>query len=447
MIFIYLITALIILFVYGANVKNALTIKNSRLLTCHLPLQFHDDKDIEILINKYRKRLNIAILISCLTLFILFFLKTIAAQIMFFVFFLVLSTNLISIFVFNMAVLELKKLQKIKGWSFDSLDDNFKEISPLKESKPLNKIYYIIPLAGLVLINFFLNENFLIPRPIFFVTSFISVFGLCLCGRIYSKLPKPGYLDEYLASEKESLYVRFRVEKFLYIYSLFLLLIYFTIGHFSSGKISIYLYLFMCFLPLPAIIMASLDMRKRTPPIDTTDELDSYDILGYKNPRDQRIFIPSPTSPSNFEINRGNLLGRFIFYLTNAIFILLLLAMPYLLIPSNYTYDIKADEFFVEAKFYSDSVKFDDILELEFLDTLPRGSYFRDSGFSDENQSFGNFSRDNKEKLRMYIYNDNESCLLIKRKNAKTLIINEKNKEATKRLYEDLKFKMQSFKN
>ena len=170
---------------------------------------------------------------------------------------------------------------------------------------------------------------------------------------------------------------------------------------------------------------------------DLVQDEDSYwDIFGYKNPNDRRIFIPSLIFSGNFEINRGNKWGRFIFISINLIVILLVFSIPYFLSPSPYKYDLNETSISIKAKFYKDRIDFKDIKDISLGD-FPNVRVVRTNGASTESQGYGSFSLEGIGDVRLYYYKDCKEVITIKGK--KIYMFNEKNKEETEKLYKEIR--------
>ncbi|MDO4595190.1 MAG: PH domain-containing protein [Tissierellia bacterium] len=169
------------------------------------------------------------------------------------------------------------------------------------------------------------------------------------------------------------------------------------------------------------------------------DDLEYFDAWGYKNPNDKRLFIKDPYGV-NTSVNRGVVLGKIIFILPFIILICISVLTAYLLVkPTEYEYKFTQNELKLQSNvLYHDTIKTKDIKNIELKDDFDKLKLIRTSGNALEKTSTGNYKEKELGKLRIYIYNDNNSYVLIKTKD-KTYLINEKSEADTRKLYEKFK--------
>ena len=183
-------------------------------------------------------------------------------------------------------------------------------------------------------------------------------------------------------------------------------------------------------------VMKKLREYKKQEDLPVNDDM-NYDMLGYKNADDKRIFVQSKLSYGNYEINRGSLGGKIVFALTIIFLVGAVAAIPYFLSPSQFTYNVDQNTFEVKAKTYKDEVNLEDIVSVELKEGMPTGRVVRTGGTSIPSQSYGNFTIDG-EKFRFYLNTDLNKYIELKRKEGKPILFNAVSDEETVRLYEEL---------
>ena len=167
------------------------------------------------------------------------------------------------------------------------------------------------------------------------------------------------------------------------------------------------------------------------------DDDEYYDILGYNNSNDKRIFVSDPVFSGNLIINRANPKGRAILSLTYII----ILAIPFILFSfgaTEYKYTINTNNIVISAGLYKDEVEFSNIESMKILNELPDGRIIKTNGVSLDYQSYGTFNIRNVGKVRFYLYNDTNKLIEIKQKKGKNIYFNEKTLKETESLYKNL---------
>lgn len=183
-------------------------------------------------------------------------------------------------------------------------------------------------------------------------------------------------------------------------------------------------------------VMKKLREYKKQEDLPVNDDM-NYDMLGYKNADDKRIFIQSKLNYGNYEINRGSLGGKIIFALTIIFVVGAVAAIPYFLSPSQFAYNVDQNTFEVKAKAYKDEVNLKDIISVELKESMPSGKVIRIGATSIPGQSYGNFIIDG-EKYRFYLNTDLNKYIELKRNGDKPILFNGASDEETARLYEEL---------
>lgn len=182
--------------------------------------------------------------------------------------------------------------------------------------------------------------------------------------------------------------------------------------------------------------MKKLRAYKKQEDLPVNDDM-NYDMLGYKNADDKRIFVQSKLNYGNYEINRGSLGGKIIFALTIIFVVGAVAAIPYFLSPSQFAYNVDQNTFEVKAKAYKDEVNLKDIISVELKEGMPTGKIVRTGGTSIPSQWYGNFTIDG-EKFRFYLNTDLNKYIELKRNGGKPILFNGASDEETAHLYEVL---------
>lgn len=168
------------------------------------------------------------------------------------------------------------------------------------------------------------------------------------------------------------------------------------------------------------------------------DEGDYFDILGYKNPKDQRIMVADPLMVSNLTINRGNKKGKAIFYTGSILLALTLTLSLFAIIPIDYSFSLGEDYLDLRAHLYRDRVYYKDIEAIYYRDSFPEGHVVKTNGVADDYQANGDFSIQGKGPVRFYLYQNQEEMIEIQRKGQKPIYLNLEDSKDLKDLYHDL---------
>lgn len=183
-------------------------------------------------------------------------------------------------------------------------------------------------------------------------------------------------------------------------------------------------------------LMKKMREYKKQEDLPVNDDM-NYDMLGYKNADDKRIFVQSKLSYGNYEINRGSRGGKIVFALTIVFVVGAVAAIPYLLSPSQFAYNVDQNTFEVKAKAYKDEVNLKDIISVELKEGMPTGRVVRTGGTTIPGQSYGNFTIDG-EKFRFYLNKDLNKYIELKRNGGKPILFNGASDEETVKLYDEL---------
>ena len=116
--------------------------------------------------------------------------------------------------------------------------------------------------------------------------------------------------------------------------------------------------------------------------------------------------------------------------------VLVLVFVAFILLGGKYEVNMGEDSLKIEATFWADySVKYDEILNVEYREKDPKGS--RTNGYGAPNLSMGQFNNDEFGFYTRYTYSSCDSCVVLTIGDDK-LVINEKDETSTKELYNKL---------
>ncbi|NLM06452.1 MAG: hypothetical protein GX219_05990 [Tissierellia bacterium] len=173
---------------------------------------------------------------------------------------------------------------------------------------------------------------------------------------------------------------------------------------------------------------------------ELVDQDQFYDIWGYKNPDDPRVFV-EPRIGSKQDINRGNPKGKAIYYGSAILTLVLVIGSFFLFVYSTnveYKLNLVGDVIKIEAPLYGLEIQKDDILEINYLDKPPEGKSIRVNGVGASSQSYGNFSIQGYGPVKLYHYAGVGQYIEIITKDKK-ILYSEPTVERTKEKYEEIK--------
>jgi uncharacterized membrane protein len=85
---------------------------------------------------------------------------------------------------------------------------------------------------------------------------------------------------------------------------------------------------------------------------------------------------------------------------------------------------------------YGIDIKYDNIDKVEFMDSLPK-VYTRNNGFASANRRVGKFTLENYKNSVLYIMDSSKACVYIGLKDGRSVFINYKDLEQTKKVYQE----------
>ncbi|MBY9079399.1 hypothetical protein KIH86_15880 [Paenibacillus sp. HN-1] len=185
-----------------------------------------------------------------------------------------------------------------------------------------------------------------------------------------------------------------------------------------------------------------LELEKSAEQPFITDD-DEYWVNGlwYYNPDDRSMMVPK-RGGIGLTLNMASRGGRLFMGITAAFVVLLIAGISIFTVREDWmkpAMSINANgEVRVESPSYGYSFSLDQVQDIALADTLPSGR--RVNGVSTDTYARGHFKLKEWGTARLYVYKDSPPYIVI-RLTDQTVVFNYKDKEATLRLFEDLKEK------
>lgn len=399
--------------------------------------QFQSEEVQEILLHEKEVRKKI-----CITslFFPLLMLLTKSEALIMYIF--IISVMGVSIGMGYSTYLSMRKLRALKkSWNVDDAKVLFVDVVANMEieKEKISKYFYILPILLILpsLLKFKINTlAFTI-----IVTGFINVLLFLFFAFILRRKGNTVYTSNRDENIRKNLRAKVYPERVAIVLATIFAGVtsglVLTMDDFIGSKF-ILLYLVV---ELVVVLVYTIYLVKSEQKIDEefiSSEDDFYDLFGYNNPNDPRILVPSKLNIGNMEINRGNRVGKTIYFIFMILIIALVSSVGYFLTPARYSYEFTGDRMEISAKIYSDKIDLSDVENLELLDEFPKVEMIRTNGAAIESQGYGNFEMEGIGPVRLYIYRDVDKVIHMKTKN-KNFYFNLEDDEKTIELYNKIK--------
>lgn len=434
----------LILFLMKFQINYITNYKNGYILATSLPYDLIDDERVKEITDELKRDSSLILKIFLPIPLLIFFAETELIKMLLFVFVIIIYCVLINIFIYKSMkeLREYKKLVKVKSSvKYADLKANV-EIKKNMPSKFMHLMPVIILLPGLFFLDFDIKTS-----TMMLITGAITNLSLIYFAMTIEKSPNIIYSEDTEENIRLNIKNKGKFSRMILMFATFLsvLTLFSTIVSYKNPYAywPFIVYTVVMTFGIVLIVIGQYKVSKGEVNLNV-DEVDYYDIFGYKNKDDTRIFVPSKISPGNMDINRGRPVGKAIFYGSIVLGIVLLSSLPYFLSPSNYNYNVGRDKILISARMYNDEIKYKDIKELELLDEFPKGNVIRTNGTSLDSQSYGSFSVKGIGNVRLYYYNSGKKVIFIKAD--KNYIFNQKTDGETEELYNKIKRKNWKFK-
>lgn len=427
----------LILFLMKFQINYITNYKNGYILATSLPYDLINDERVKEITDELKRDSSLILKIFLPIPLLIFFAETELIKMLLFVFGIIIYCILINIFIYKSMkeLREYKKLVKVKSSvKYADLKANV-EIKKNMPSKFMHLLPVIILLPGLFFLDFDVKTS-----TMMLITGAITNLSLIYFARTIEKSPNIIYSQDTDENVRLNIKNKGKFSRMILIFTTFLsvLTLFSTIVSYKNPYAywPFIIYVIAIIFGVLAIVISQYKISKGDVNLNV-DEVDHYDIFGYKNTNDSRIFVPSKISPGNMDINRGRPAGKAIFYGSIVLGIVLLASLPYFLSPANYNYNVGRDKILISARMYNDEINYKDIKELELLDEFPKGKVIRTNGTSLDRQSYGSFSVKGIGNVRLYYYNSGKKVIFIKAD--KSYIFNQKTDRETEELYNKIK--------
>ena len=400
-------------------------------------LQFESEEVQEILLHEKEVRKKICIV----SLFIpLLLLLTNSEALMMYIF--IIHVLEVSMGMGYSTYLSMRKLRALKkSWNVDDAKVLFVDVVANMEIEKakISKIFYILPIILILpsLLKFKINTL----AFIIIITGLINVLLFLFFGFILRRRGNTVYTSDRDENIRRNLRAKVYPERVAVILATIFAgvtsMLVLTMDDFIGSKFILgYLV-----VELVVVLIYTIYLVKSEQKIDEefiSSEDDFYDLFGYNNPNDPRILVPSKLNIGNMEINRGNKVGKAIYFISTILIIALVGSVEYFLTPAKYSYEITGDRMEISAKMYSDKIDLSDVENLELLDEFPKVEMIRTNGTAIESQGYGNFEMKGIGPVRLYIYRNVDKVIHMKTKD-KNFYFNMEDDEKTIELYNKIK--------
>lgn len=118
-----------------------------------------------------------------------------------------------------------------------------------------------------------------------------------------------------------------------------------------------------------------------------------------------------------------------------------LFVVAIIMFTGSVTVKAKDNKIVIETSYYSDdSISYDEIESIEYRESYKAGS--KNAGFNSYRLDMGRFKNDEFNYYTIYVNRQCKNCIVIRTKDD-VIVINQKTAKETKKLYEDIKDKVQ----
>lgn len=443
---------ILIYIVIYISYRSSFKFKGAIILATTIPLEGREDFDILDIGKKAELKLIICLLFFTLTAFSLLYIESLRLSLG--IYFLHIFLPYITIvFIIKKAIEDVRKIKKERGWNrpVSKTINIDTRLSLIGRKMALSWKYMLIPLAITLvsIIDSFYYNRFSQGLRFSFISIQVIFLILCLLlFYIYKKQPTKVYVENYDINLKVNMVKKGNSTRIIFKFStvgsfvLAILSLWYSFNIYNFLPIYIAVFMILAFsLGMFFIINSEEDriykLLDREEIIADEDD-QYYDVFGYKNPYDSRLFVPARIG-QKMEINRGIFLGKV--YIFSTYFILTIVLIGALVFTGGeIDYSLEEQGLKINANMYSQFIDFKDIESIKLLEKLPSDQVIRVNGVGLDSVSYGNFSIKGIGKVKLYYYNKTNSVIEILSKNETPIFLNLKDKESTeylhKRIYE-----------
>ena len=424
--------------------KKGFSYNNGKILLTTIPINEVDSKEVQEISKKGLKSFKLLHLVFFIISFLPLLTKT-DIEILFFIG--IIFAYLISLGVLsNKYIKQMRKLKKEKN--FVSFTRKYVDLSVAKEidKQKLPIFLWLIPLVVFIG-GFSIFGTFSDMELILFICLSTTLIAMIFMG-LFWRRSKISVISD---NKEKNLYINkikiIKLQNKVFTISnlyavLFLALLFLqNVDKYSFIPFTLYIVLVTIFVFYIIFSSNKIDEELSNSIEDDKfieDEDEYYDMLGYKNPNDSRIFVSDPMNSAQIVINRGNKKGKIIFTIMNMILAFAIVFCGVLIFEKDWKVEV-SDSVKISTMLYKDTIEPKDIENIELLDKFPNKRAFRMNGTATSQKSYGNFSVEGEGNIRLYRFNKVDKIIKITRKNKKTIYINKRTIEETEKLFEELK--------
>lgn len=238
----------------------------------------------------------------------------------------------------------------------------------------------------------------------------------------------------------------------------FLLLTAFSVGFWIAGAL-MFLYLpykqmtiwgivllFLFILMIPAVFFRAKRKRRRLEEAlfdkaewQVNSREQYYKGGFYYNKDDSRLLVPKQVPSMGSTLNMARPAAKVIMGIT-LLFVAALLLFIAVMLTAQFKFRFQDDTFRADIPFYGIELRADEIESIELSEEPIKAS--RVNGYAGSDRRYGQWSMKPYGPIRLYVYNDCQLHIILKLKDGsrvKAVILNEENRDASEKLFAELK--------
>lgn len=437
---ILLVPAIVILLLNFYQLQKLLTYNNHRILLTTIPYTEKDDPQVQAIVSQAKRRINIVRFLSFAALVLYLLPGNEALPILIFIFHMFVLQILLFL-ALQPCFIQLRhwKASQSTGSTFTPLMNKDKE--HFVNSRPFPLYAFLLPLI-LICCGVGYGYSCSLSANLLFVISLLGIAPLLPILLFFSfhrssfdNLGKDISSADILSRENGKLSFFFSTLEAL---CFFVFCLFYCRNIYSS--LPLYLYLGSIFLLQVLQWIFLRQNRQYCSSITQENRMDDewcYDLWGYSNPNDRRMFVPSLISNGSFLVNRGNLKGKMVITIFSLTMVLLMGSFVRLLWTDDVTVTFTSQNLSLRAFPYSDEIPLRDISSVTLLPQLPSEHLVRTNGAGFSSKRYGSFTMEGVGDVRLYLFN-NPPYLEIKSCHSQPIYLNTRNPKETLQLYEKL---------
>lgn len=429
---------LIIYLVQFLDLQPSINIKKGCLLATMIPASATKDPQVHSIRDQAYKRLILCYVIFFCIGIILFTLFKNLWIIQCFIF----LPNLFIYFLWRKPFQDLRHLKKKNRWTVSMEKLYFDpRISLLARQMPIKKTWYLLPF-------FFLIAGYL---PCFYTKRILAIplwqtvilLSLFFKSNSYAQAPAKLYNRDRDDNLEIQQILKGQTTHRIFYNAVLMTLIANILSLFEARlrydtwPITVFIILsalehFLLNAQLKNDVCEAQSIYLRSQHYFSDDDI-FYDLIGYKNPYDPRLFVP-PRIGHKMMLNRGNPLGYSLWIAQHVLVVLFIFISTYTFCGTLHV-DCRQDSLSIEIPFYTTKIHYHDITTIEKLSSLPKSKMIRTNGFAFEDRLYGHFEMEDYNHVLLYIESPNE---VIHIKTDQDIFLNLRTRQDTDTLYRQI---------